>query len=174
MSDMLVKLYNLPPLQPALDAIAPMHIQIRPARVGEETQIMPWIAQHFNPGWENGVVYAIHRSPCSLFIAIEKQPPDPVRADPYGLPPEKLVGFACYDSSNRGMFGPMGVHPRYEGRGIGTALLLTALHAMWNENYAYAVIGWAGPVDWYASRVGATLIPDSEPGPFRGRLEGCI
>ena len=66
-----------------------------------------------------------------------------------------------------------GVHPHYEDRGIGTALLLTALHAMWDENYAYAVIGWAGPVDWYAERVGATLIPDSEPGPFRGPLEGC-
>ncbi len=36
----------------------------------------------------------------------------------------------------------------------------------------FAVIGWAGPVDWYAKRVGATLIPNSEPGPFRGRLEG--
>ena len=173
MSDMLVKLYNLPPLQPALDAITPLHIHIRPARIGEEVQIMPWIAQHFSPDWANGVVYTIHRSPCSFFIAIEKQSPDPERADPYALPPEKLVGFACYDASNRGMFGPMGVHPQYEGQGIGTALLLTALHAMWNENYAYAVIGWAGPVEWYAKRVGATLIPDSEPGPFRGPLEGC-
>jgi GNAT superfamily N-acetyltransferase len=172
MSDMLVKLYDLPPLQPALEAIAPLHIHIRPACIGEEYQIMPWIAQHFYAGWENGVVYTIHRNPCSLFIAIEKQLPDPERADLYELPPEKLVGFACYDASTRGMFGPMGVHPHYENRGIGTALLLTALHAMWNENYAYVVIGWAGPVEWYAKRVGATLIPDSEPGPFRGRLEG--
>ena len=111
MSDMLVKLYKLPPLQPALDAIAPLHIHIRPARIGEEYQIVPWIAQHFYAGWENGVVYTIHRSPCSFFIAIEKQPPDPERADPYALPPEKLVGFACYDASNRGMFGPMGGTP---------------------------------------------------------------
>lgn len=32
MADLLVKLYALPPLQPALDAIAALNIQIRPAR----------------------------------------------------------------------------------------------------------------------------------------------
>jgi len=36
MSDMLVKLYDLPPLQPAFNAIAPLHIHIRPARASEE------------------------------------------------------------------------------------------------------------------------------------------
>ena len=72
-----------------------------------------------------------------------------MRVNPYDLPPEQLAGFSCYDSSNKGMFGPMGVAPEFEGKGIGKALLLTALHAMWAENYAYAVIGWAGPVDWF-------------------------
>jgi hypothetical protein len=43
---------------------------------------------------------------------------------------------------------------------------------MWNDNYAYAIIGWAGPVEWYRKVVGATIIPDSEPGPFRGKLVG--
>lgn len=171
MADMLVKLYDLPPLQPALDGLA-SNIQIRSARVGEEHAIMPWIDHHFSPGWSHGIAYAIHRSPCSLFIAIEQQQPDPQRANRYELPTEQLVGFACYDTSNRGMFGPMGVQASHEGQGIGKALLLTALQAMWNENYAYAIIGWAGPVDWYAKLVGATIIPDSEPGPFRGSLHG--
>jgi hypothetical protein len=40
------------------------------------------------------------------------------------------------------------------------------------ETYAYAIIGWAGPVEWYARTVGATVIPDSEPGIFHGGLEG--
>lgn len=172
MPDMLVKLYNLPPLQPALDALRPIHVIVRPARVGEEYQIMPWIAHHFYAGWDHGVVYAIHRNPCSMFIAIEQQEPDPNRSDPYEQPAEKLVGFACYDTSSKGMFGPIGVQPSHEGRGIGKALLLTALHAMWIENYAYAVIGWAGPVEWYARTVNAQVIPDSEPGPFRGPLKG--
>jgi GNAT superfamily N-acetyltransferase len=172
MADMLVKLYQLPPLQPALDAVAPQRIHIRPARVGEEPVIAAWIARHFSADWANGVGYATSRSPCSLFLAIEHAPPAPPAANPYALPPERLVGFACYDTSSRGMFGPIGVQPGHQGRGIGTALLLAALHAMWQENYAYAIIGWAGPVDWYARQVQATRIPDSEPGPFRGPLQG--
>lgn len=154
MADMLVKLYELPPLYPALEALSPHKVEIRPARIGEEHQIQPWIAQHFSPGWADGIEYAIQRSPCSLFIAIEKTVADPKRTNVYEQPPEQLVGFACYDTSNRGMFGPMGVQPSHERRGIGRALLLTALHAMWAENYAYAVIGWAGPVEWYERTVG--------------------
>lgn len=172
MADMLVKLYNLPPLQPALDALRQISIFIRPARIGEENQIVPWVAHHFYSGWEQGVTYAIHRNPASLFIAIEQQAADPNRSNRYELPGEKLVGFACYDTSNKGVFGPIGVQPSHERRGIGRALLLTALHAMWTENYAYAVIGWAGPVEWYQRTVGAELIPNSEPGPFRGPLLG--
>lgn len=170
MADMLVKLFQLPPLQPALGALAAHSVEVRPARVGEDRAIGAWIGRHFSPDWANGLAYAVGRSPCSLFIAVERQPPDPARANLYDLPAERLVGFACYDTSNRGMFGPMGVQPSHERRGIGRALLLSALHAMWADHYAYAVIGWAGPVEWYARTVGATLIAGSEPGPFRGPL----
>ncbi len=172
MADMLVKLYNLPPLQTALDAIKAFNIEIRPARIGEGHQIRPWISKHFSEGWSHGIEYAIQRNPASLFIAVEKQSSDPQREDLYQQPDEVLVGFASYDTANRGMFGPMGVQQSHERRGIGKALLLMALHAMWSENYAYAIIGWAGPVDWYERTVGAELIHDSEPGAFRGGLKG--
>jgi hypothetical protein len=172
MSDMLVKLYELPPLQPALDAIRETGIEVRPARVGEEYVIGPWVQRQFNEVWSQGITYAIHRNPCSLFIAVEKQSPDINRSDLYQLPMERLVGFACYDVSHRGLFGPIGVAGSSQRQGIGKALALTALHAMWMENYAYAVIGWAGPVEWYKKIIGATIIPGSEPGPFRGALQG--
>lgn len=45
---------------------------------------------------------------------------------------------------------------------------------MWVESYAYAIIGWAGPVESYQRTVGAVLIADSEPGPFRGELRGLM
>ncbi len=172
MADMLVKLYELPPLQPALDALAAINIEIRPARPGEEYAIAPWVERHFQPAWAYGVAYAVHRNPSKLYIAVEKQPPDPQRANLYHLPDEGLVGFAGYDISNLGAFGPLGVQESHRRRGIGRALLLACLHAMWSEGYAYAVIGWAGPVDWYKKVVNATIIPDSEPGPFRGKLVG--
>jgi hypothetical protein len=53
---------------------------------------------------------------------------------------------------------------------VGAALLLKALHAMREEGYSYAVIGWAGPVGWYARTCGATVIADSEPGGYTGPL----
>ena len=43
-------------------------------------------------------------------------------------------------------------------------------NAMKEEGYAYAVIGWVASEDFYAHAVGATVIPDSEPGIFRGKL----
>jgi predicted N-acetyltransferase YhbS len=90
--------------------------------------------------------------------------------NPYDLPPEVLLGFACYDVASKGMFGPIGVREDYWRRGIGKALLLTCLHAMAMEGYAYAVIGSAGPAEFYAKTVGATVIAGSEPGISRGRL----
>ena len=71
----------------------------------------------------------------------------------------------------KGVFGPVGVREDRRGGGIGTALLLTCLHAMAGQRYAYAVIGWAGPAEWYARTVGATIIEGSEPGVFRGPLK---
>jgi predicted N-acetyltransferase YhbS len=69
-------------------------------------------------------------------------------------------------------FGPMGVQEEYRQRGIGRALLLTSLHAMAAERYAYAIIAWAGSLEFYKKTVGATLIENSEPGIFRGELVG--
>ena len=58
----------------------------------------------------------------------------------------------------RGFFGPTGVDPAYRGKGIGKALLLKCLEAMRNEGYGYAVIGGAGPVNFYEKCCGATVI----------------
>jgi len=62
------------------------------------------------------------------------------------------------------------VREDYRGRGIGKALLLTCLHAMFKQGYAYAAIGQVGPTEFYRKAVGATIIEDSEPGIVRGRL----
>jgi predicted N-acetyltransferase YhbS len=56
------------------------------------------------------------------------------------------------------------------GRGIGAALLMASLHAMREQGYAYAVIGAAGPIDFYQKAVGGLVIPDSWPGLYRGLL----
>ena len=75
----------------------------------------------------------------------------------------QILGFACYDATALGFFGPIGVDPEARGLRIGQALLLTCLHAMAWEGYGYAVIGWCdGAADFYRT-VGAVEIPNSAP-----------
>ena len=48
------------------------------------------------------------------------------------------------------------------GKGIGAALLLRCMEAMYDEGYGYAIIGGVGPADFYSKILGATLIEGSE------------
>ena len=170
MADMLVKLYNLPDLEPVLSSLREEKTLIRTASPSERRTIAAWVREHFTASWAIGCETALTRDPPTLSIAVEVQPHTPSPDSPYDQPPELLLGFACYDAGVRGMFGPMGVREDYRGRGIGTALLLHNLHAMRRAQYGYAVIGWAGPTEFYAKTVGATIIEDSAPGVFRGPL----
>ena len=82
-----------------------------------------------------------------------------------------MVGFAGYECTRRGFFGPTGVIPAAQGKGIGKALLLASLTALREMGYVYAIIGAAGPVDFYQKAVGAIVIPDSEPGIYTDILK---
>lgn len=173
MPDMLVKLYTLPESTSLLAGLRKQGIEIRQAHPGEKHVIADWVPHHFNPVWATGCEAAIEQRPISCYIAVQKHQPQQAPDNPYSLPSETLLGFACYDVASKGMFGPIGVREDQRGRGIGKALLLACLQAMAAERYAYAVIGWAGPVDFYARTVGATIIEGSEPGIFRGPLSGA-
>jgi hypothetical protein len=83
---------------------------------------------------------------------------------------KQLIGFSCYDTTAKGFFGPAGVSEAARGRGTGRALLIACLHAMRFEGYGYAIIGDAGPTDFYEKAVGAVAIPDSVPGVYAGML----
>lgn len=170
MADMLVKLYNLPDAAPFLNQLKAQSIFIRQAQTGEKQVIVDWVRQQFSDSWAFGCEWSIMREPISCYIAVEKETNFPPQNNPYIQPKEKLIGFACYDASSKGMFGAMGVQEEYRERGIGSALLLVSLHAMKAERYAYAIIGWAGPVEFYQKTVGATIIENSEPGIFTGEL----
>lgn len=155
MTDMLVKLYELPPLHPAVERCAAAGIDIRRALAAEKHHVLPWIRAKFSEGWVSECEAAFAQTPISCFIATENG---------------QLVGFACYDAGFRGMFGPTGVDDSTRGKGVGAALLLACLHAMREAGYGYAIIGAAGPTDFYAKAVGAIAIEDSWPGVYRGLL----
>ena len=78
-----------------------------------------------------------------------------------------MLGFAGYDCTYRDFFGPTGVDETQRGRGIGKALLFRCMEAMRDEGYGYAIIGSAGPVDFYKKMLGATVIEGSIPGIYK-------
>ena len=174
MTDMLVKLYAMPEVTPLLTALNQKGLEIRRPHPSEKYVLAEWVRQHFQESWAVGCEVALENKPVSCYIAVEKSRAHVPSDNPYDLPEEVLVGFACYDVVSKGMFGAMGVKADYQRQGIGTALLLACLHAMKEEGYAYAVVGWVASVDFYARATGATVIPDSEPGIFRGKLVGSV
>ena len=155
MADMLVKLYTLPELESAIAQQRAQGIDIRRALAPEKHVVLEWIKRTFGDGWKSECDVAYARQPIACFVAIYQ---------------EKPIGFACYDATCRGFFGPTGVSEEGRGKGTGKALLLACLHAMRNEGYGYAIIGGVGPAEFYAKCVGATLIEDSTPGMYRGLL----
>jgi GNAT superfamily N-acetyltransferase len=156
-ADLLVRLYDLPPLAPVETVLAGQGIGLRRALPGDRPVVAALARAHGSEAWAAECDAAFARLPLACFIAV-------ARDGGKSRAPETLLGFACYDATCRGFFGPELVHPDRRERGIGRALLLAALHAMRAEGYAYAIIGWASSVEFYRKAVGATVIDGSEPG----------
>lgn len=156
MTDMLVKLYDIPPFTPALEALKGAGIMVRTARAYEKHQVLAWVGRTFSRGWASECDVAFSHHPISCFLAVANQ---------------TIVGFACYESTWKNFFGPLGVAAHVRNRGIGTALLLVCLHAMAAHGYAYAIIGSAGALAFYTKIVGAIPIAGSEPGVYGDRLQ---
>jgi predicted N-acetyltransferase YhbS len=149
MPDMLVKLYTLPALDPLMQEMAGANVIIRRARPYEISRVSEFVTRHFAPSWADEISVGYASKPTTVFIAIVDG---------------EVVGFAGYECTARGFFGPTGVDPAFRGRKIGHALLLASLHGLKEMGYAYAIIGSAGPTGFYEKSVGATAIPDSSPG----------
>jgi predicted N-acetyltransferase YhbS len=139
-----------------LDAkLAAAGIDIRRALAPELELVTGWIREHFGTLWSSETTIAFTRQPPSVFVATKEK---------------RLVGFADYDTTARGFFGPTGVDKTERGSGIGRGLLIATLLDMRRMGYGYAIIGDVGPAAFYEKSVGATAIQDSEPGVYRGML----
>ena len=154
MHDMLVRLYDLPPLEQALAAVARNSVVIRRALAPERHLVVEWVGAQFASSAAE-VDTALSRAPVTCFIALRDA---------------QLLGFACYDATCPNFFGPEAVLASARGGGIGRALLLSALHAQKAQGYAYAIIGGVGPAAFYARTVGAVPIAGSTPGIYAGLL----
>ena len=156
MSDMLVKLYELPE-DAALAVPRDESVQIRRAMTPDKLRVVEWVKKHSGVSAAGECDACFAHTPVSCFIATRGK---------------QILGYACYDATAPDFFGPTRVLDEEQGGGIGKALLLRCLAAMRAEGYAYAIIGGVGPQEFYAKCAGAVLIPDSTPGIYRDFLGG--
>lgn len=152
MPDLLVRLYDLPAADVRGSA------EIRRAFSAERDLVCDFAGRKFNRSWAAECAGCFGGGRPTCFVAVEDA---------------KLVGFACYDTTARGVFGPIGVAEAARNRGIGRALLVGTLRDMAAAGYAYAVVGWAAAesLEFYREAVNAIEIPDSTPGFYRGMLK---
>ncbi|WP_236634913.1 GNAT family N-acetyltransferase [Alteribacter lacisalsi] len=121
------------------------HTDVRRAVQAEHNLVRSFVQSQFGDGWLEAVDHAFTQTPVTLFKAEQNN---------------RITGFAAYDAhqKQKGVLGPMGVSQGNRSSGAGTSLLFACLEAMQKEGYRYAVISEAGPVAFYESVCGATII----------------
>jgi ribosomal protein S18 acetylase RimI-like enzyme len=149
MHDMLVKLYDIPDDWSFVGKMEEQEITVRKPIGPEHQLIVRWVKEKFHGAWSSEMQNALANRPVSCFVAVKNK---------------AMIGFACYDATALGFFGPTGVEGKYRGKGVGKALLLACLLDMKLKGYGYAIIGGVGPADYYKKTVNAVDIPDSSPG----------
>lgn len=155
MIDMFVRLYDLPESAMMYQRVAESGVTLRRARAFEKHTVAAFAKAHFSEKWVSEVEVALSRQPITCFIATRDK---------------QILGFACYDTTMRGFFGPTGVLESARGLGLGKALLFRSLEGLRDLGHAYAIIGGVGPREFYAKNCGAIEIPGSDPGTYTDLL----
>lgn len=148
--DMLVRLYREASWKSDETALRTAGITLKRVLGPDIARVQEFIRAEFSDGWANEASVALYRAPSTCFIAVQNK---------------RVVGFACYDATAKGMFGPTGVKGGLRGTGVGAALLIRCLRAMWHDGYVYAIIGGVDDArGFYEKVVGAEAIEGSHPG----------
>lgn len=148
MPDMLVNLYDLPYSEQDMllleEQLRHQGIAIQRALPPDREPILDFIRDQFGDGWAGEAAVALSKCPTTLYIAVQKA---------------VVVGFACFDATAKGFFGPTGVAEALRGHRVGTALLRRCLSAMRQDGYGYAMIGGAGVPAFYEKAARAVPVP---------------
>ena len=119
-NDLLVDLYDLD--------FSSIDIPITIKRVlsPNSDEVVEYIGKHFSPKWASEAKAAMYKNHPTCFVAVDNK---------------EIVGFACYDATAKGFFGPLGVSDDYRKRGIGKALVMKCMEGLFYDGYGYAIIG---------------------------------
>lgn len=139
--DMIVSLrdYSFPDI-PATN------ITIRRVEQSDAALLKSFVQNEFGEAWLESIENGLSNEKIPMFIALNK---------------EQIVGFSCYDvvRQKKGLFGPMGTSLSNRVKGIGSTLLHYCLREMKEIGYEYAIIGEAGPIEFYEKSCNAVVIP---------------
>ena len=121
--------------------------RIRKVAQDDRHSLVEFVEKNFSTEWSHTIKGAFSQEQPSIFIALSES--------------EEIIGFAAYDvyKDKKGYFGPMGVSINKRASGIGYLLLHHCLAAMKETGYAYAILGGAGPIEFYEKACQAVVIP---------------
>ena len=121
---------------------------VRKGNSSDLRKLVSFVSKEFGERWLHSIGYGFRTYKENVPIYIAEQE-------------EVIVGFACYDvvRGKKGLFGPMGTAKQNRVKGVGKQLLHCSLHSMKQEGYEYAIIGQAGPIEFYERCCNARLIP---------------
>ena len=156
---MLIKLYDLDDQWDFIAEQKKRGVAICKPIGPEKRLVVDWVADHFSTGWAAEMDVAFSNTPRSCFTAVKAT---------------KFIGFACYDATALGYFGPIGVEKSERGQGIGQALLKACLLDMKLKGYGCAIVGDVNDPGYYQKATGAIEIPDSSPGIYQNRVKTTV
>ncbi|MBO8156344.1 MAG: GNAT family N-acetyltransferase [Bacillaceae bacterium] len=120
---------------------------VRRAVKKDEYQLLRFVEDNFSEEWSRTIKGAFDQKEQPVYIAFDDD--------------GNIIGFAAYDTyqNKKCYFGPMGVTKSNRVKGIGYALLHYCLRDMHQIGYEYAIIGGAGPIEFYEKACNAVVIP---------------
>ncbi|MET4560030.1 GNAT superfamily N-acetyltransferase [Lysinibacillus parviboronicapiens] len=120
---------------------------IRKVNAHDANDLLHFVEHQFSKQWSETIRSAFLLDEPSIYIAFDSK--------------DEIVGFAAFDvyKNRKGYFGPMGVSHSNRVKGIGYSLLHHCLKDMQEIGYEYAIIGGAGPLEFYERACKAVVIP---------------
>ncbi|MED3574842.1 GNAT family N-acetyltransferase [Cytobacillus praedii] len=119
---------------------------VRRVNNNDYSSLLQFVEANFSSEWSQTLKDGFLADAPSIYIAV---------AD------EEIIGFAAFDvyKGRKCYFGPMGVSKSNRIKGVGTLLLHQCLREMKEIGYEYAIIGGAGPIEFYEKACHAVVIP---------------
>ncbi|WP_017185111.1 GNAT family N-acetyltransferase [Alkalibacillus haloalkaliphilus] len=124
-------------------------LNIQSVELVDQHDLVMFVRNEFSQEWSNTIEQGLSMNQKSIYVAY----------DDFG----QLIGFAAYDvfKGKKGYIGPIGVTSSNRTSGVGYALLHYCLRDMKEIGYAYAVIGGAGPIEFFEKACRAVVIPST-------------